>query len=303
MTDNIESEQLPLLSRDLSWVDFNERVLEEGLNKDLPLLERLRFLSIVSTNFDEFFMIRVAAMKRALHSGLSDPGLFEPYGISPAKQLKEINKKVLSIFQRQWECIEHEIFPGLASGGLKLLRPDSYSVPQMDYLESFFVKEIFPALTPLRIEDDKPLPFIESRAIYAAFLLEPENEVISINYDDNSDYLVIVKLPKTLSRIIWLPQQNETNEFSWALLDDVTLAWGAYLFPGYRIGESLLFKINRDADLSVDEQRDENFLEAMEEALEGREKSDVIRMVCSTGSTRIKEKLARCFSLENEDIY
>src|SRR5215510_16391871 len=114
MSENSESklpwsDKLPLKNRDLSWVDFNERVLDEGLRKDLPLLERFRFLSIVSNNFDEFFMVRVAAIKRARRANLTDPS-----GLSPAQQLKDISEKVHSVLKKQWECLRDEIFPGLA---------------------------------------------------------------------------------------------------------------------------------------------------------------------------------------------
>jgi polyphosphate kinase len=300
----------PCFSRDISWVDFNERVLNEGLRKDMPLLERLRFLAIVSSNFDEFFMVRVAALKSMLKA---DAGMaVDPSGLTPAQQLKIISEKVHSIMSRQYECIRKEIFPGLAKNGLSILRPDSWSVPQLDFLDSFFVGQIYPALTPLRLEDDKPTPFIESRFLNAAFLLEPENaDNAPVDEAGNvqKELKVIVPLPGVLDRIIWLPGSdsvtaNEENEkLQLSLLDDVIITWGAYLFQGFRVKESMLFKINRDADFSVDEQRDEDFVEAMTEVLEGRGKSDVIRMVYSPGSKKLKEELARRFSLESEYLY
>lgn len=360
----IKGDLAPFLNRDISWVDFNERVLEEGLRGDLPLMERLRFLAIVSSNFDEFFMVRVAAIKRALDAGSAG----DPSGLSPAQQLKKIAEKTRSIINRQYECLRKEIIPGLAASGLTMVKPDFYSVPQMDYLEAFFMKKIYPILTPLRIENDKPLPFMESRAIYAAFLLVPETaekgmslqDVAAVaagapagtaaiaaaiaaeppggglkrgvsqdevSDDDEHDRkrFVIVELPKGIDRIIWLPNEKSAGaaeaadsgegaaggaaagakeKFQWALLDDVALIWGAYLFQGYRIEESLLFKINRDADFSVDEKRDEDFIEAMEEVLEGRGKAQVVRMICSQAAApKIKNELARQFMLEAGDIY
>ena len=202
ITDNEQREAafIPHLNRDLSWVDFNERVLDEGLRKDLPLLERFRFLSIVTSNFDEFFMVRVAAIKRALHLNAAEHAA-DPSGLSPVQQLREISKKVHQIISRQYECLRNEIFPELAHCGLILLRPDSYSVPHMDFLESYFMGQIYPILTPLRIEDDKPLPFIESRVINAAFLLDSEDQT----GEKSTEHLVVVMLPRALSRIIWNP--------------------------------------------------------------------------------------------------
>ena len=278
-------------NRDVSWVDFNERVLEEGLQKNLPLFERFRFLSIVLSNFDEFFMVRVAAIKRAYKAGLAG----DPSGLAPAEQLKVISEKAHSIIRRLYDSLLGEIFPGLANEGLELVRPDSYTVPQMDFLESFFLEQIYPILTPLRIEDEKPLPFFESRSINAAFLLAAEEIE-----NDEAERLVMVQLPSSLSRIIWLPSEDKLR---WALLDDVILTWGSYFFPGYHVQESMLFKVNRDADFSVDEQRDEDFIEAMEEVIEGREKSEVVRMVYSPGSIRLRDELAKRFSLDSDHLY
>jgi len=301
--ENNES-SFPCLNRDLSWVDFNERVLLEGLRGDLPLLERFRFLSIVSSNLDEFFMVRVASIKRMQNSDAA--GLTaDASGLSPAQQLKAISEKVHSIVDRAYECLRDVIFPGLAKNGLSLLHPDSCSVPQLDFLESYFIRQIYPIITPLRLEDDKPLPFIENRSLHAAFLLEPENAEKS----EEGELKVIIPMPSVLDRIIWLPAYDsltgaaEKEKLQLTLLEDVVITWGAYLFSGYRVKESMLFKINRDADYSVDERRDEDFVEAMAEVIEDRDKSDVVRMVYSSGSEKLRDELARRFSLKTDDLY
>ncbi|MCL2763968.1 MAG: polyphosphate kinase 1 [Treponema sp.] len=312
---------LPYIARDLSWVDFNERVMNEGLRKEMPLLERLRFLSIVTSNFDEFFMVRVAALKRLLKT---DPGkIIDPSGLTPEQQLKTISKKAHSIINRQYECLRDEIFPGLAKNGLSLLRPEEWSVPQLDFLDSFFVGQIYPVLTPLRLEDDKPMPFIESRSLNAAFLLEHEPvntpgaqsgfEIYpseqSAEEKTTDELKIIVPLPGVLDRLIWLPEydsvaaNDENEKLRLALLEDVIVTWGAYLFPGFRVKETMMFKINRDADFSVDEQRDEDYVEAMVEVLEDRGRADVVRMVYSPGSDKLRDELARRFSLTDDYLY
>jgi len=327
-TPENEKNDFPCISRDLSWVDFNERVLNEGLRKELPLLERFRFLSIVSSNFDEFFMVRVAALKRMLKA--EKQMNVDPSGLTPAQQLKAISEKVHSILNKQYECLRRDIFPGLARNGLSLLRPEAWSVPQLDFLDSFFLSHIYPVLTPLRLEDDKPMPFIESRSLNAAFLLEPDAQSgmsASHIYPDNRlegelfsktggaprELKIIVPLPSVIDRMIWLPGEVAPNDgqtsnagkesLALALLEDVIVTWGAYLFPGFRVRESMMFKINRDSDFSVDEQRDEDYIEAMVEVIEGRGRSDVIRMVYSPGSGRLRDELARRFSLESEYMY
>jgi polyphosphate kinase len=282
-------------NRDLSWLDFNRRVLEEGLRGDLPPLERFRFLSIVSSNLDEFFMVRVAAVKQALRNGGNGADLS---GLSPAEQLKAISKKVRSLISRQYACLLGEVFPELAKGGLALVRPAAYTRSQKEYLESFFMTRIYPILTPLRIEEDAPLPSIDSFCMNAAFLLVPENS----GQGAAGEYIAMVQIPQMINRIIRLPGGDDGTVF-WTLLEDVLVTWGGSFFPGLRIKEALLFKVNRDADFSVDEKRDEDFIEAMEEVLEIREKSMAVRMVYSPGSLRIRDELARRLSLEADDLY
>ncbi|MDR1957377.1 MAG: polyphosphate kinase 1 [Treponema sp.] len=287
-------------NRELSWIAFNERVLEEGLRQDLPPLERFKYLAIVSSNFDEFFMIRVAAMKRACRIASPDPA-----GLSPEEQLKAGAAQVRSIIRRQYACLEQEVFPALAQGGLELLRPEAYSPAYRDYLESFFMREIYPILTPLRIEDTVALPAIESFWLYGAFLLAPE----SSGGTTGIDRISIIRIPPVLDRIIWLPQNQQASDgtakekTSWALLEDLVLTFGAALYPGYRVKEQILFTINRDADFSVDEQRDEDFIEAMEEVLESRGRSRAVRMVFSPGSERLREDIARRLELDAADLY
>jgi polyphosphate kinase len=313
-------------NRDLSWIDFNRRVLEEGLRHDLPPLDRFRFLAIVASNFDEFFMVRVAAIKRALRAGAGPEQ--DPAGLSPEVLLRKVSENVRDILRLQYECLRGEIFPALARGGLELVRPDSYSLAQMDYLESLFMREIYPALTPLRFGGDGGIPSIDGPSLYAAFRLEPaggagldragvsdlpgEAEGFggaskpagpggSGEAPPGEDLIAIVRISPAPDRIILLPP--EAGKAQWVLLDDVILTWGAYLFPGYKVRENLIFKINRDADFSVDEKRDEDFIEAMEEVLLRRDYSRPVRMVCSVDSRFLRDELARRLELDKQDVY
>jgi polyphosphate kinase len=282
-------------NRDLSWIDFCERVLAEGLREDLPPLERFWYLAILASNFDEFFMVRVAAMKRALHSGSES----DPSGLKPEEQLKKTAEKIRSITRRQYNCLQNRIFPALAEGGLALIRPGAYSASQSNYLETYFRSRIYPVLTPLRLEAGSSLPFAGENSLYAAFLLEQE--------DDGTEHIAIVQHPKGIGRIVWLPGASKASggKFGgdWALLEDLTLTWGGLLFPGHRVRETMLFTIDRDADFSVDERRDEDFIEAMEEVIEERSHSPVVRMTYSAGSERLKEALARRMELGEQDLY
>ena len=355
------------INRDLSWLDFNARVLAEGLRKDFPPLDRFRFMSIVSSNLDEFYMVRLAAMKRALRAGIGAAA--DPAGLSPEAQIRAASEKVRAIIREQYSCLLEEVFPALAAGGIELVRPEQYSLADIDFLESFFMREIFPVLTPLRFDitnngdagngaamigaamigdaiiGDEASQAVSGVSIHAAFLLTgvADNGVAGNGVDtapgaDNGnagvfynagnsnaindvagngepgaarmEHIAIIRIPRALSRIVKLPAAEGEPEnpggparLRWALLDDLVLSWGAWFFPGYTAEESLLFKINRDADFSVDEKRDEDFVEAMEEVLERRDHSRVVRLVHTGESKKLRDELARRFGLEEADLF
>lgn len=272
-------------NRDLSWVDFNARVLGEALRRDLPILERLKFLTIVASNFDEFFMVRVAAIKRAQRMNLGR----DPSGLMPGEQLQQISEKVKEINRRTYECLNQEILPELAKIGIELIRPDSYSQSQFEYLENLFQREVFPILTPLRLEENTEPPSMGNLKLHGAFLLD-------------SGHVAIMQVPTALPRVIWLPPEQHQIK-PWALLDDIVMMWASRLFYGYTIKEAMLFKITRDADFSVDEERDDDFVEAMTEVLQNRDYSRPVRLSCTGNSPVLKEKLARLLNLEDGDIY
>ena len=151
-------------NRELSWLEFNARVLFQGLNKDLPLLERLQFLSIVTSNFDEFFQVRVAAIKRLL---AENPSFVDVSGLSPQMVFTYVAARAHQIIRSQQECLMQDILPSLANEGLVYVTPMQYTQPQTDYLNSIFNSEIFPLLTPLRT-DTEAFPHIKNLTTYAA---------------------------------------------------------------------------------------------------------------------------------------
>ncbi|HCM26908.1 MAG TPA: polyphosphate kinase 1 [Treponema sp.] len=287
----MEKPKSEYFNRDLSWIDFNARVLEEGLRTETPPLERLKFLTIVSSNFDEFFMVRVAALKRAARSGVGR----DPSGLTCEQQLALVAERVRGIVRRQYDCLTKEILPALAKEGLELVRPGFYSPFQMHYLEALFQREVFPTLTPLRVEEDADFPFTGNLRLHAAFLL-------SKGEAGEAERFAIVQVPSSLERVVWLPRE-EDGRARWTLLDDVVLTWGYKLFPGYSVKEASLFKVVRDADFAVDEERDDDFVEAMSEVLDGREQSHPVRISVSADSPRLRDELARRLSLGSDDVY
>ena len=281
-------------NRALSWIEFNERVLSEGLKKNMPPLERLKFLSIVSSNFDEFFMVRVAAIKQALASNIEAGLGFCPSGIAPAELLEKIYEKVRSIHNRQYNALVNEVFPAMESKGLRFRQSDNWTDAERAFLESLFIREIAPLLTPLRFEENEPIPSIGNHSLFTAFLLTTE---------EDEERVSIVQIPKAQARVIWLPSGREADLGCWVLLEDLVRVFGHSLYPGYKVKESFIFEVNRDADFSVDEQRDDDFIEAMVEVLEGRDRSKSVRMVHSPGSSKLRDIIAGRLFLEQEDLF
>ncbi|MDR2210246.1 MAG: polyphosphate kinase 1 [Spirochaetaceae bacterium] len=285
-------------NRELSWINYNNRILEEGLRQDLPPLERFRFFSIVSSNWDEFFMVRVAALKRAL-SADGTAGATEK---DSEEVLTAAADMIRSMLARLYRCLAGEIFPALAAGGLELRRPP-FTAEESSYLKPLFMREILSTLTPLRFGspgEDPPSteagePGIANGILYGAFLLKKTEN------PDPGLFISIVEIPPIMDRFIRI--ESSPGRLRWALLDDLLMLWGDAFFPGYEVQERMLFRIHRDADFSVDERRDEDFVEAMEEVLVNRRRSPAVRMLHSPGSRIITETLARRLGLGTRDLF
>jgi polyphosphate kinase len=275
-------------NRELSWLDFNERVLEEALRPDLPPLERYKFLTIVSSNFDEFFMVRMAAIKRAIRNKNDALSLT---GHTVEELCFDAQKKALSIIGRQYDCLLNDVLPALARNGLRLLFADRWDEAQRAFIEHYFLDEVFPLLTPMRLDG----AHISGETLYAAFLLGENN----FSPTESGPNIAVVRIPA--KRIVILP--SDGGEVRWFLLEEAVLRFADYLFPGYPVTARMLFKVDRDADFSVDEERDEDFIKAMEEVVVKREHSRAVRMTHSAGSALLRDHIARHLELEQRDLY
>lgn len=286
-------------NRDLSWVEFNYRVLSEALNDSVPLLERLRFLSIVSSNFDEFFMVRVAGLKRQIRQGNY---ITCPSGLSPEEQHLLISKRVKQILKDQYSCFQNTIIPELKKNSIILKEPSDYTIEQRRYIKKLFKEEIFPVLTPVRSSKGKPLASSGNVRLHIAFLLNrQENHFEEESLGDENENLAIVQIPPGLERIVFLPSESSIVEFT--LMEDIVIENAFDLFPGYEVSESALFRVTRDADFGVDEERDEDFLEAMEEVLVHRKRSPVVRLSLNKDTEKLRSILMELLDLQKHEVY
>ena len=277
--------EVSYFNRELSWLEFNSRVLGEAENPDNPLLERLKFLAISGSNLDEFFMVRVATIKRQIRRG----GEIDcPSGISALEVCDQIREMVLSMISRQYNCLNDQLLPGLQEERLCYIDRTGYTDEQAKYTARIFSTEIVHTLTPMRITDEEPFPFTANLRQHILFTLENTGRAL-------------VQIPPILKRVYWLPAGEETSCFTF--LEDIILYNAGALFPGYTIADSTIFRITRDADLSVDEERDEDFLDAMSEVIQERKQSRSIRLSVSYGESDLTGYLMQTLGLSEEDCY
>ena len=291
---------MEFFNRELSWVEFNARVLNQACDKSIPLLERLKFMTITASNFDEFFMVRVAGLKAKV---ISMPDWKDCSGLTAKEQLSEISKRVHELTDIQTEVLNHDIIPSLAEQGIVYVSSKDFNSNQEHFCESLFNEEIFPVLTPLRADSNQPFSLITNLKLHGAFILKPivKNSTVPKEFlAKTEESLVIVQIPKTIRRVIWLPSKDDKKYFT--LVDDILEKFVTKLFPGYQVTESLVFKATCDADFSVEEDK-EDFIQAMESVLVQRDFAKPVRLVCNTSSQKIQQMLTEKLGLTSEDIY
>ena len=291
---------MEFFNRELSWLEFNARVLNQACDKTLPLLERIKFMTITSSNFDEFFMVRVAGLKE---KALSMPDWKDSSGLTAKEQLSKISKRVHELTDIQTEVLNKEIIPNLAEKGIVYVSSKDFDSNQEHFSEILFNEEIYPLLTPLRADTNQTFGLITNLKLHGAYLLKPimEKSNIPAEFLTNADEsMVIVQIPKTVRRVIWLPSKNDQRYFT--LVDDILEKFVTKLFPGYKVTESLIFKATCEADFSVEEDKGD-FIQAMENVLVKRDFAKPVRLVCNTSSPRIQEMLTEKLQLNTEDVY
>ena len=250
------------INRELSWLAFNERVLDEAFNPNHPLLERVRFLSISASNLDEFYMVRVAGLKGMVRAGVTTPS---QEGMTPAQQLAAINARVAVLMQRQqdaWRQLRQE----LRSAGIAVLSSEELTAEERGYLERFFLEEIFPVLTPIAIDPAHPFPFIPNLGFNMVLrLMRPEAEGGAMNG--------LLPLPGQIERFIRLPGQ----EHRFVRLEQVIRLNLDRLFPGIAVKDVGFFRVIRDSEVEVEEEA-EDLVRVFETALKRRRHGQVIRL-------------------------
>ena len=286
------------ISRELSWLEFNDRVLAEGLNEQLPLMERLKFLAIVSSNLDEFFMIRVAGLKQQLAAKVRSRDMS---GLTAGQQLRQISRRVNQMVRRQSAGIR-QVYEALDAEGVHFLTPRELTPNQRNFLESHFQLDIQPTLTPLAMDRLDPQPVLPGLQMMLAFRLIPSGGAADgAESAAPEDRVAIVPVPTCLARHIALPAREGLHLVR---LEDVIAAHAKALFAGYEIRACARFRITRDADVAVQEDAAGDLLEAIEKAVRARKRRDPVRLEIPVRTDRwLRRWLMNWADLRAQDVY
>jgi polyphosphate kinase len=281
------------INRELSWLEFNHRVLEEALDDRHPLLERVKFLSIVSSNLDEFFMIRVAAIKEQI---LADVVEYSPDGRIPLQQITAIHDRVAVMLKQMSSCFWHDLHPKLDTAGIHLLRIGQLSESDRKNLARFFAKEIFPVLTPLAFDPGHPFPYISNLSL---------NLAVVVTDQKGEERFARVKVPDVLPRLIELPDDRSTpTSYRFVWLEDLIRENLAMLFPGMSVTESYVFRVTRNADIEIEEDEAGDLISSIAESLRLRRFGSVVRVGLEQETpSRIKDVLVENLEVTPDDVY
>src|SRR5271154_3626737 len=287
--------QVPQLyfNRELSFLEFNQRVLEQAKDSAIPLLERVRFLCISCAILDEFFEIRVASLKELLEAGAIQPG---PDGLSVPEQLKAIRVHAVRLVDEQYEVLNDVLMPELAKNGIIFVEPETWTPAQAAWIKDYFTREVEPVLSPLALDPARPFPKILNKSLNFAVVVEGED-----GFGRNSG-LAVVQAPRSLPRLIRLPDELGSRHF--VFLGTIVEAFVSNLFAGMRMRGCYQFRVTRNSDLFVEQEEVDDLLRAVEGELASRRYGDAVRLETAHDCPEeILAYLLEQFGLTAEDLY
>lgn len=287
-------------NRDLSWVEFNKRVLEEALDPELPLLDKIKFISIYSSNLDEFYMIRVSGLKEQVAANIAEPAID---GLTPMEQIRQIDKLLKPLNKNLYELWNKEIIPELRKNDIFLCNYDELSAEEKSKLTEYFWHEIFPVLTPLAFDPGRPFPYISNLSLSIAIMVKKPN---------GESHFARVKVPSILPRLLEIEKILNPNKplntngsfkarFVW--LGDLIKANLSLLFPGMEIIEAHRFRITRDTDIEIQEDEADDLLRVIEENIRQRRFGSVVRLeVANVMPEFMLDTLMENLQIKREDV-
>ncbi len=279
-------------NRELSWLLFNERVLAEARDKQLPLFERLKFLSITASNLDEFFMVRVASLKDMVNAGYKKRDIA---GMTATEQLVRVNEKTHQLVNQQYNTYNRSLLPQLSANGLRIItHHEDLTKGEAAYVDSYFTDNVYPVLTPMAVDSSRPFPLIRNKSLNLGALMTKKN-------GDGELEFATVQVPSVLSRLVEIPSEEGRKLI---LLEEVIERNIHKLFLNYDIVCTYPFRIMRNADLTIEEEEAEDLLQEIEKQLKKRQWGQVIRLEVEEGiDSRLLRLIREELAIPKEDIY
>ncbi len=262
------------LNRELSWLAFNHRVLEQVRSERHPLLERVRFLSIVSSNLDEFFEIRVAGLMQQKDSGVTEAGAD---GLAPEAQLDGIHERVTALVAEQYRCWHELLLPALADEGIEFRTAKDLNPAELKWVQSYFRNQVYPVLTPLALDQSHPFPQLGNKTL---------NIIVSLDNPTTPEverHVAILPVPRILPRLVELPPAKTGSPRRTIFLSEIIKLCAGQLFPGYRLNAAHAFRVTRNSDLYIDEEESENLLKKIEDELRNLRRGAAVRLEVEDG--------------------
>jgi polyphosphate kinase len=288
-----------LFNRELSWLEFDRRVLEEAMEENVPVLERLKFLSIFSTNLDEFFMIRVSGLKEQIEEHVEERSLD---GLSASEQLKEIGKRLRPLLKKQVGYLREHVLPKLAKAGITVEPYKELDAKDKKKLDKYFRDNLFPILTPQSVDSSHPFPYISNLSLNIGLIIEPNRAYTQENLKHlfRQKRFTRIKLPPTVPRLV--PIDEKKGRYT--LLEEVIVANAKALFPNMKTSEGFLFRVTRDADIELREDEAGDLMRTLERELQRRRFRFPVRLeVDAAMPEKMLKVLANGIGLEERDIY
>ncbi len=280
------------VNRELSWLEFDHRILEEARDKTLPLFERLKFLSITASNLDEFFMVRVASLKDMVHAGYVKPDVA---GLKPEEQLRKIEEKTHGLVSLQYSTYNRSLLPALKQNGLRIVaRHEELTEEEAGFVDEYFRSNVYPVLTPMAVDSSRPFPLIYNKSLNIAALIKEKEK------PDQLDF-AMVQVPSVLPRIVEIPSAGERVVI---LLEEIIERNISSLFVKHEVLDAHPFRIMRNADLTIDEEEAEDLLKEIEKQLKKRRWGEAIRLeIEENADKRLLKRLKKELDVHSGDIF
>lgn len=280
------------ISRGVSWLKFNGRVLEEAMDESNPLLERAKFLAITASNLDEFFEVRLSSLLQRIEDGFTQPG---PDGMSPQEECELLADETHRFVRAQYRCWNERLLPAMADQGIRVLRLSELNDTTREFAEDYCDRELDPLLTPVTVDPAHPFPRVINKALCQALLLKRRRR-------SSSNYMGVITVPRALPRFVHLPKNSDTDDYIG--LPDLVQLHSAKMYRGYEIISEGAFRITRNSNLYLQEEESRSLLESVRAELHNRRKGDAVRLeIESEANEEIVAQLQAVYELQDWQVY